>query len=112
MHLYMFQGHAFSFTSSPLLCRGRILVQAGEKEDIVYADIGEWGTGLKMHMLYCQSLLMVGNWIYSSALLFLLSYPPPPCADVGEADSIRQQIPVQSQKRTDVYSVQMTQTQQ
>ena len=43
----------------PLLCRGRILVQAGEKEDIVYADIGEWGIGLKVHMFYCQSLLVV-----------------------------------------------------
>ena len=28
----------------PLLYRGRILVQADEKEDIVYADVGEWLT--------------------------------------------------------------------
>ena len=26
----------------PSLNRGRMLVQAGEEEDIVYADIGEW----------------------------------------------------------------------
>ena len=61
----MFQSHVFSFTNYPLLCRGRILVQAGEKEDIVYADIGELGTGLKMHMLHSQSLTVKMHFVMS-----------------------------------------------
>ena len=49
----MFQSHVFSFMKYPLFCRGRILVQAGEKEDIVYADIGELGTIIE-HVMACS----------------------------------------------------------
>ena len=69
----MFQCYAFSFTNYPLLCRGRILVQAREKEDIVYADIGEWDTIVEHVMAVtpdASTRLRKGNWIHSSLILF------------------------------------------
>ena len=55
---------------------GRILVQAGEKEDIVYADVGEWGT-ISEHVMAVTPdastrLLSKVNWIHSSLLLFIV----------------------------------------
>ena len=49
-------------------------MQAGEKEDIVYADIGEWGTIEHVMAVTPDAstrLLRKGNWIHGSLLLFI-----------------------------------------